>query len=58
MVMIFGRIRLTVTVSETTASTDLAPGKGLAGFGTKVESVLSRGIRGYRTEAQAGYENW
>ena len=32
--------------------------KGLAGFGTKVESVLSRGIRGYRTEAQAGYENW
>ncbi len=32
--------------------------KGLAGFGGKVESVLSRGIRGYRTEAQAGYENW
>jgi LPS-assembly protein len=24
--------------------------KGLAGFGTKVESVLERGIRGYRTE--------
>jgi LPS-assembly protein len=24
--------------------------KGLAGFGTKVESVLARGIRGYRTE--------
>ncbi len=32
--------------------------KGLAGFGAKVESVLSRGIRGYRTEAQTGYENW
>ena len=29
--------------------------KGLAGFGTKVESVLERGIRGYRTPQQRDY---
>jgi LPS-assembly protein len=29
--------------------------KGLAGFGTKVESVLERGIRGYRTESVDGF---
>ncbi|MFU8816965.1 MAG: LPS-assembly protein LptD, partial [Pseudomonadales bacterium] len=29
--------------------------KGLAGFGTKVESVLERGIRGYRTETFDGF---
>ncbi|NKC00855.1 MAG: LPS assembly protein LptD [Pseudomonadales bacterium] len=29
--------------------------KGLAGFGTKVESVLERGIRGYRSPVQGGY---
>lgn len=29
--------------------------KGLAGFGTKVESVLERGIRGYRTPEQRDY---
>lgn len=32
--------------------------KGLAGFGGKVESVLSRGVRGYYTDAQPGYVNW
>ena len=29
--------------------------KGLAGFGTKVESVLERGIRGYRSPQQQDY---
>lgn len=29
--------------------------KGLAGFGTKVESVLERGIRGYRSPQQRDY---
>lgn len=29
--------------------------KGLAGFGTKVESVLERGIRGYRSPAPSDY---
>jgi LPS-assembly protein len=29
--------------------------KGLAGFGTKVESVLERGIRGYRSPVQSDY---
>jgi len=29
--------------------------KGLAGFGTKVESVLERGIRGYRSPEQRDY---
>lgn len=32
--------------------------KGLAGFGTKVESVLTKGIRGYYTDAQPGYLDW
>lgn len=32
--------------------------KGLAGFGTRVESVLTRGIRGYYTDAQPGYLEW
>ncbi len=29
--------------------------KGLAGFGSKMESVLERGIRGYRMETENGY---
>ncbi len=29
--------------------------KGLAGFGTKVESVLERGVRGYRSPSQQEY---
>lgn len=29
--------------------------KGLAGFGTQVESVLERGIRGYRTPEASDY---
>lgn len=31
--------------------------KGLAGFGTRVESVLERGIRGYRSPEQRDYFN-
>ena len=29
--------------------------KGLAGFGTKVESVLERGIRGYRSPVPGAF---
>ena len=29
--------------------------KGLAGFGTKIESILERGVRGYRRANRAGY---
>ncbi len=31
--------------------------KGLAGFGTKVESVLQRGVRGYRSPEQSDFFN-
>ena len=32
--------------------------KGLAGMGAKTESALTKGIRGYYTDAQPGYANW